>query len=78
MKNIFSQKTCLYSRHKTENIFSKFDQNLMFFDAFEKKAARVGTKKCTPTSLFHVFYEFLYLEGLYSRHKTRTCFEKKS
>ena len=56
MKNIFSQNTCLYSRHKTKNIFSKFDQNLKFFDAIEKKGARVGTKKCTPTSLFHVFF----------------------
>ena len=56
MKSVFLQNTCLYSRHKTENIFSKFDQNLKFFDAIEKKAARVGTKKCTPTSLFHVFF----------------------
>ena len=78
MKNIFSQNTRLYTRHKTENIFSKFDQNLKFFDAFEKKAARVGTKKCTPTSLFHIFFhDFLYLEGLYSRHKMKTFFSKK-
>ena len=56
MKNIFSQNTCLYSRHKTKNIFSKFDQILKFLDAIEKKADRVGTKKCTPTSLFRVFF----------------------
>ena len=41
MKNIFSENTCLYSRHKTENIFPKFDQNLMFFVVIERKAASV-------------------------------------
>ena len=41
MKNILSENTCLYSRHKTENIFPKFDQNLMFFDVIERKTARV-------------------------------------
>ena len=79
MKSVFLQNTCLYSRHKTENIFSKFDQNLKFFDAIEKKAARVGTKKCTPTSLFHVFFRVFYiLKGCIVGTKRGHFFEKKS
>ena len=61
MKNIFSQNTCLYSRHKTKNIFSKFDQNLKFFDAIEKKGARVCTKKCTPPIALALFLRLLRL-----------------
>ena len=56
MKNILSQNTCPYSGHKTGNIFSKIDQFLKVLDAFEKNAARVDTKKCTLTPLFHAFF----------------------
>ena len=39
-----------------ENIFSKFDQKLKFFEAIEKKAARVGTKNCSIHSTFSCFF----------------------
>ena len=45
----FSQKTTPYSGHKTENMFSKIYQILKVLDAFEKKTANEGTKKCTIT-----------------------------
>jgi len=78
MKNIFSQNTCLYRRYKTENIFSVFVKNLKIFDAIEKKAARVGTKKCTQISHFHVFFMiFDILKGCIVDTKRRHFLKQK-
>ena len=49
-----------------------------FWSLSNKKAARVGTKKCTITPLFLAYFHgFWYLKTLHSRHKTKTIFWKK-